>query len=338
MRPSASARVSAWARRELTGSRLFALGGGILMLLGVVFLFVVAANRGWVGPMERVVLGAIASLGVLVAGLVLRFRYGRLQSSLAAVGAGVAGAYATLAAATILYGFVPAWGALLLAAAIASVGGAIGIVWSSQLLTGLALVGAAAAPGLVALDEGVEPAGPAFALVVLAVGVAVAASRRWLWLVGAVGAAALPQVVWLVADSPAEDWPAIAVAAAASLLLLAGAVAWQVGSSDEGADGAAATMALLGAGLTLGAVRALLPDATEAGTALAVAAAVYGGAAVAAGRRFRDLGWVIGGAALVLAGVATADLLSGRSLSITLAVQAVVLAASRGGCAHHASS
>jgi len=47
---------------------------------------------------------------------------------------------------------------------------------------------------------------------------------------------------------------------------------------------------------------------------------------IAAGRRYRDLGWVVGAGALVLAGVATSDLLSGRSLSIALAVQAVVLA------------
>jgi hypothetical protein len=53
---------------------------------------------------------------------------------------------------------------------------------------------------------------------------------------------------------------------------------------------------------------------------------VYGVVSVAAGRRWRDLGWVVGAAALQLAGVATANLLSGRSLSIALAIEAVVLA------------
>ena len=326
-RATVSQRVDAWARRELTGSRLFALGGGVLMLLGVVFLFVVAANRGWVGPGDRVVLGTAASLLVLVVGLVLRSRYGRLQASLAAVGAGIAGLYATLAAATILYGFVPAWAALLLAAGIASIGGTIALAWSSQMLAGLALVGAAAAPGLVALDDGITAPAPAFAVVVLAATVLAAARRRWLWLVAAVGATSLPQVIWLIAASPGEDWGAVAVAAGASLVLLGAAVVWQATAASDDLDGSAATMGLLGAGLAFGAARTLLPDVRDEGIALAATAVVYGVVAVASGRRWRDLGWVVGAAALLLAAVATADLLSGRSLSVVLAVEAVVLAA-----------
>ena len=286
------------------------------------------SGEPWLGrPGDRVVLGAVASLGVLLAGLVLRSRYGRLQASLAATGAGIAGAYATLAAATILYGLIPSWAALLLAAGIASVGGAIALAWSSQLLAGLALVGAAAAPGLVALDDGITAPAPAFALVVLVATIGAASRRRWLWLVAAVGTTALPQVVWLVADSPHEDWGAVAVSAAASLVLLAGAVVWQASAVDDGLDSSAATMALLGAGVAFGAARALLPDGHDEGVALAVMAAVYGAVAIASGRRWRDLGWVVGAAALLLAAVATADLLSGRSLSIVFAVQAVVLAA-----------
>jgi len=324
--PARRGRLEQWARRELTGSRLFALGGGLLMLLGIVFLFVVAANRGWIGPGDRVVIGALASGAVLVSGLVLRRRYGRLQASLAAVGVGVAGLYTTLAATTILYGLVAPGVGLLLAAGIAAVGGAIAVAWSSQLLAGLALVGAAAAPGLVALDDGISAPAPSFALVVLAVTIAVAAPRRWLWLVGAVAVTALPQVAWLVAARPAEDTAALAVAAAASLVLLAGAIVWQATFDGDGADPVAATLALSGAGVVLAAARALLPDARDEGIALAAATVVYGSTAVAIGRRSRDLGWVVGAAALVLAGVATADLLSGRSLAIAFAVQAVVLA------------
>ena len=85
---------------DLFGARALAWAGGVVTLLGVVFFFVLAVNRGWIGPGLRVGLGAGASLIVFTAGLWLERRYGALYSSLAAVGAGIAGGYATLLAAT----------------------------------------------------------------------------------------------------------------------------------------------------------------------------------------------------------------------------------------------
>ena len=66
------------------------------MALGIGFFFVLAANRGWIGEGMRIALGATASALVFTAGLVLRARYGQYWSALAAVAAGIAGAYATL--------------------------------------------------------------------------------------------------------------------------------------------------------------------------------------------------------------------------------------------------
>ncbi|MGL6280148.1 MAG: DUF2339 domain-containing protein, partial [Gaiella sp.] len=166
--PGLGTRAMAWLRAELTGARVFAIAGGVVTLLGVLFLFVLAANRGWIGPAERVALGAATSAVLLGVGLALRLRYGRVVASLAAVGAGIAAAFTTLAAATLIYDYLPPWGAVFVAAAIASVGAAIAIAWSSEILAGLALVGAVVAPAAVALDDGIEWAGTAFALVVLA--------------------------------------------------------------------------------------------------------------------------------------------------------------------------
>ena len=81
---------------ELFGARALAWAGGVVMLLGVVFFFVLAAGRGWIGPGARVACGATASTLVFAAGLWLRRRFGETYSSLAAVGAGIAGGYATL--------------------------------------------------------------------------------------------------------------------------------------------------------------------------------------------------------------------------------------------------
>lgn len=324
--PSVAERLAAFTEVELSGGRAFAVAGGVVTLLGIVFLFVLAANRGWIGPVARVSIGAVVSAAVLAAGVVLRIRYGRLHASLAAVGTGIAGAYATLAAATIIYGFLPDWSALLVAAVIAATGCALALRWDSEILAGLSLVGGAAAPGLVALDEGIGAGGTAFAVVVLASALGAAAPRRWLWLAASVCAVAIAQVVWLTAASPAGDFGAIAVGAGAALVLLAGAIAWQATSTSAGLEPFAATIAFGSGGLSLGALLALLPVDREAGLALAVSALVYGAVGVATWRRWRDLASVIAAAALLLGAVSTALVFSGRSLTVVLAVEAAALA------------
>lgn len=317
-------RAAAWLRAELTGARAFAVAGGAVTLLGVIFLFVLAADRGWVGPGERVALGAVASLGVLAVGLALRARYGLVYAALGAVGAGIAGAYATLAAATILYGYLPSWGALLIAAGIASLGAGIALAWSSQILAGLALVGAAAAPGLVALDDEISWPGPAFALIVFAATVAVASHRRWLWLDAAVATVAMAQVSWLAAAAPPDDAGAVAVACAAAFVLLAAAVAWQA-YGEPGLEGASATFAFAAGGVGLLCPIAVLTDDRRLGIVLLGLAVAFCAVAFAV-RRWRDLAWMIGAEALLLGGVAAAFLVSGRSLTVVWALEATVLA------------
>jgi uncharacterized membrane protein len=326
--PQATERVVGRSRPavELSDARLFALVGGVVTLLGVVFLFVLAANRGWIGPAARVAIGTAASVAVFAAGIGLRVRFGRLHASLAAAGSGIAGAYATLAAATVIYGFVPEWAALLVAAAIAASGGALALAWSSELLGGMSLVGAAAAPALVALDQNIGAVGTAFAVVVFAVALAAAAPRRWLWLPLAVGLTSLAQVAWLVAVSPAADRGAVAVVAAGSLVLLGGSLVWQA-VEPHALDAVAASFALAGGSLTFAGLATLLPGDRRGGLALAAAALVYAVVALAARRRMPALTRVIGGVALMLAAIATAYLLSERSLTIAWAVEAAVLAA-----------
>jgi uncharacterized membrane protein len=326
--PSVSERLQQFATAEFAGARGFAVVGGMVTLLGVVFLFVLAANRGWIGPVARVSIGAAASASVFAAGMLLRVRYGRLQASLAAVGTGLASAYTTLAAATLMYGFLPTWGALAMAAAIAGVGASLGVRWSSEILTGLSLVGAAAAPALVAFDDGVSVGGTAFATVVLAAGVAAAVPRRWLWLVLVVGSIVLAQVGWLTAVSRGDDAAgAIAVACVTALVLLVAAIGWQETFSGEGLDGVAGRFAFASGSVALVTLVALLSSDRKAGVGLALAALVYASAGYAVGRRRRDLGWTTAAVAIALAGIATSLLLSQRSLTIAWAIEGAVLAA-----------
>src|SRR4029079_5306518 len=90
----------------LLGPKALAWAGGLVTLLGVLFFFILAVGNGWIGQGTRVLLGALASAIVFAAGFWLRRRFGETDSSLAAVGAGIGGGYATLAAATVLYDLV----------------------------------------------------------------------------------------------------------------------------------------------------------------------------------------------------------------------------------------
>src|SRR5436853_1539617 len=84
------------SRRELDlsvllGAKSLAWVGGAVTLLGVVFFYVLAVNRGWIGPEVRIAFGGLASSAALGAAFWLRRRFGASYASLGAAGAGTAG-------------------------------------------------------------------------------------------------------------------------------------------------------------------------------------------------------------------------------------------------------
>src|SRR6266568_1465190 len=139
---------------ELFGAKALAWAGGVVTLLGIVFFFILAVNNGWIGPGQRVVCGSLASAIVFLAGVWFRRRFGETYASLAAVGVGIAGGYATLAAATTLYDLISKPLALVAAAAIAAAALAVSLAWRAELLAALGLIGAVAAPALLATQGG----------------------------------------------------------------------------------------------------------------------------------------------------------------------------------------
>lgn len=324
-------RPSFWDREvsfeDLFGAKALAWAGGVVTLLGIVFFFVLAVNRGWIGPAERVGLGAVASLLVFGAGVWLRRAYGPVYSALAAAGAGIAGGYATLLAATALYDLVPRGVALLLAAAIAAVATATALAWQSELLAGLGLVGAMLAPAAIALqDNDFSPVGTAFAALMFAAGAVVAVRRRWQPLLAVGFGATIWQIGGLVAEAGTTDWDVVAVAAAFWLLYLGAGLALQLRLGPSLAS-LPSTLVLAGALLAgLSAVR--LFEGMDEGWALLSVAAVH--AVVAAGLFLRpaqrDLSAFLGAAALGLGAVAAALLLDGPALTIAWAAEAAVLA------------
>src|SRR4029453_9407335 len=108
--------------------------------------FILAVDRGWIGPTARVSLGAIASALLFGAGVWAQRRYGSTDAAVASAGAGVAGGYATLLFAATKYELLSDLAALGVAAAIAAVATVAAIAWRTQILAGLGLIGAMAVP------------------------------------------------------------------------------------------------------------------------------------------------------------------------------------------------
>ena len=324
-RATAGELVERW---QLLGPRGFAIVGGAVTALGIGLLFVLAANRGWIGPAERVLIGAVASALVFGAGLAVRARYGQLLAALAAVGAGTAGAYATLAAATARYDLVPDALALPLAGLIAALTTAVALAWGSQILAGVGLVGSALAPALQAIDTGMTPASAAFAVIVLAATAVVAARRRWEPLLISVAAIVGAQTLVLVTDLDwAGDVGAIAVGLALAAVLLGAGVLLRLGRAGDDLESLPATLVLAGTGVALLTAARLLEDGTDRGVVLLAAGGVWAGIWLALQARDRSLAFLVGSSALGLIAVATADLLSDDALALAWAAQAILLSA-----------
>ena len=282
-------------------------------------------------PAERVLIGAVASALVFGAGLAVRARYGQLLAALAAVGAGTAGAYATLAAATARFDLVPDALALPLAGLIAALTTAVALAWGSQILAGIGLVGSALAPALQAIDTGMTPASAAFAVIVLAATAVVAARRRWEPLLMGVAAIVGAQTLWLVVDVDwAGDVAAISVGLALAGVLLGAGILLRLGRAGDDLEPLPATLALAGTGVALLTAARLLEDGSDRGIVLLAAGGVWGGVWLALQARDRSLAFLVGSSALALIAVATADLLSDDALALAWAAQAILLLGSRG--------
>ncbi len=313
---------------DLLGARVLAWAGGIVTLLGIVFFFVLAVNRGWIGPEIRVACGALASALCFGAGVWLHRRYGDVYSALTAAGAGIAGAYATLLAAAVLYDLLPALAALACAGAIAAVGASVALRWNAESLAGLGLIGAMLVPAVVVLQGGLTPLGTGFVAVVFAAVAYVAIERRWLVLLALGVLVGLPQVAMLVAQDTATGSAAVAaVAAAFWLLYLAAATWWHARLGRDELQPGPAGLVLTASVLATGAATRVF-DGTVEGVALLVVFAVEAALAVALAvrPRFRGFAAVAGIGALAALAIAGAVLAGGSAVTSVWAGEAAALA------------
>ncbi|WP_278312608.1 DUF2339 domain-containing protein [Lolliginicoccus levis] len=220
-RPAKPVRTP-WWEQDATLGRVLATAGTAITLIGVALLLVLAIQSGLLGPVGRVVAGALLAASLL--GLALwRSRRDEVNAGIVALAAtGIAGLYLDIVAATALYDLAPVVVGLAVAFGVASAGALLAVRWDSRWLAHMVVLGAAALAPFAA--GGVTPAVAAFLVALMAATFPAQRARQWPWLMASrVGP---PVLALLVAvHSPGDQagltvaWQAVALAAV--LLVLA---------------------------------------------------------------------------------------------------------------------
>ena len=318
---------------DLLGARTLAWAGGLVTLLGVVFLFVLAADRGWVGAEERLALGGLLSIGLAGSGMYIKHRYGSLVAALSAMGVGLAAGYLTLTAASATYGLLPVDLGIALASALAALAVGVAMRWRSEILAAFSLGGAMVALPLI--QQGFTPLVGTFLALLFAGAAAVAISQGWRWLLITAGAVGLIEVAGVVVGaaawgSEASLWRALALAGAFWLLGSGAGVACALRATNGIPNPLSLAFILGSASLATVSTIALLDGSALSlpaqGLALLTVAAtlLFTGALISV-RSSRELGAPLWGAGLVISTIAAGQLLGGPALAIAWAGQAVLM-------------
>jgi uncharacterized membrane protein len=184
---------------RLFGGRVLAWIGGLATLLGIVFLMRSAVDSSWFTEEVRTLMAAFGSLALLVLGVWLHEKRGRLEVARVAVAVAIPGLFATTVVASQAYDLISPVLGLEAAALIGVIGVAIAVRWSSMLVGGVGILGALAAPMLVgAMGEG---GSIAFVAVALAASVGVLLWQRWNWLSLGAFAVSAPQLISWIYES-----------------------------------------------------------------------------------------------------------------------------------------
>ncbi|WP_329054018.1 DUF2339 domain-containing protein [Amycolatopsis sp. NBC_01488] len=171
--------------REGAGSRVLAWVGGAVTLLGVVLLLVLAVQRGWLGPLPRVLVGAAFGLALTGAGGRLHRKPAGRTGAFALAWTGIATLYLDAVAATSLYDFLPVLAGLAVSLAVAVGGLLVALRWGSPLLASVVVVGCAICAPMI--TRGCTPELVTFLLMVQLATTPVQLRRDWSSLTPAAG-------------------------------------------------------------------------------------------------------------------------------------------------------
>lgn len=227
--PAASAPLPSWWQREGAVTRVLALSGAVVTLIGVAMLLGLAVQQGWFIPELRVLLGVLLAVVLVAAGHVLRERESRVGRSSAApvalAATGYAAGYLDVVAVTTVYGWVPRAGGLVLAALVAASGLLLARRWDRQLLAVVTVLGATLLAPFVTGRPGDEVS--LFVVVLSAAALLARGDRGWPALALARTLPASGLLLLGIAVSSGDGNPshvAIVAAAALTMLALGGAV------------------------------------------------------------------------------------------------------------------
>ncbi|MBF6334746.1 DUF2339 domain-containing protein [Nocardia abscessus] len=143
-RATPSAPHTPWWQRDGVISRILALAGVGVTLIGVAMLLVLAAQAGFFGPVPRVVAGAVFSVALVGAGMRVFGRSGGRVGGIALAATGIAGAYLDVVAVTAIYHWLHPVLGLAVAFGVAATGVALAMQWRSQPFAVLVVLAAAA--------------------------------------------------------------------------------------------------------------------------------------------------------------------------------------------------
>lgn len=316
---------------KLLGGRVFAWIGGLAVLLGVVFFMRIAVDHGWLTEEIRTLMAALGSLSLLFAGVWLQERRGQAEVARAAVGAAIAGLFATAIVATQTYELISPVLGLEAAALVGIVGVVIAVRWSSMFVAGVGVLGALAAPLLV--GTGTDGTSIAFVAVALAASVGVLLWQRWDWLALGAFVVSAPQLIaWVTANAGDHVALVLSVLVGFWILYVAVAFGYQLRSRDEVGLPVASWLLLLGSSaLIVGAGYEVLG---QDGLPLGQDAWIFGFAAVhlllgEIGRRFglhREISSLLSGGGIGLATFGLAHAFDGPTLVAAWASAAAALA------------
>lgn len=306
--------------KEGAGSRLLAWVGGAVTLLGIVLLLVLAIQRGWFGPLPRVIVGAALGLALVGIGLRLHRTPAGRTGAFALAATGIATLYLDAIAATTIFEYLPDVAGLAIGLLITVGGLLLAVRWKSSLLGTAVVLGCVVCAPLI--TQGFTPELVAFLLVVQAASTPVQLRQSWPSVAVAAGIPPLVASVFSTAFTGLGG--SVANTAAALAVGGLGLVLAVVVTTKRPGD--AAALALLGAAPAPALLAALFLPKTQAVLVTASVALVLLGV-WAAGQWLN--GWtgdLAGAAGLLAALQTTMTLFDGSARSAILIGEGVLLA------------